>query len=125
LFFATGLFLACTSEKDDAPENVLTEKQMKSVIKDVLIAKEMYVQKQKQMDSMHINPIESVFLKHNIDSTVFYNSLKYYLKHSETFLRIYKEIEQDVKHKMDSMDKTDQRNKRKDRKKSIKDKLPF
>ena len=99
------MILSCKGDKDK-PGNLLPEKQMKSVITDILIAKEMYVQKQKKIDSSGINPLESVFRKHRIDSVVFYNSLKYYLKHPETFLTMYKEIEADIKRKMDSLDKT-------------------
>jgi len=128
IFFLMGILslfsVSCTSE-NKKPAQVLEEEQMRAVIEDLLFANELYTRKKKEIDSLEVDLSRSVFKKHGIDSTIFYESLNYYLDRPETFMEIYKKIESDIKRKLDSMDKIYQVPRPKKDKKDKKEKKSF
>ncbi len=104
-FLPVWIWLAGCSAGDEKPGYLLSEEKMKAVISDMLIANELYVQNKTEIDSLKINPVYSVLEKHGIDSTAFYGSMSYYLQHPGVFSEIYKQVEQEFKKKMDSLDR--------------------
>jgi len=119
-------FFAC-SHKEKKPEKLISQPEMTRIITDVLTAKEIYQQKKNYFDKNDLNPVTAVLKKYGIDSVRYMQSLDYYADHPDIFLRMYKQVENNIKRKRDSLDKL-MKNKRKNQKavekKKIKHKLP-
>ncbi len=107
-------FFAC-SRKEKKPEKLISQPEMIRIITDVLTAKEIYQQRKNYFDKNDLNPVTGVLKKYGIDSLRYMQSLDYYADHPDIFLRMYQQVENNIKRKRDSLDKL-MKNKRKNQK---------
>ena len=89
---------ACTS---NAPENLISEEKMESIIFDIMIlnASSSYDLK---IDNNMISD-ELIFRKHDIDSAQFYDSELYYSKNPRIQLNIYSNVKRRIQKSIDSL----------------------
>ena len=89
---------ACSSS---APENLISEKKMESIIFDIMIlnASSSYDLK---IDNNMISD-ELIFRKHNIDSVQFYESELYYSRNPRIHFNIYSNVKKKIQRSIDSL----------------------
>ena len=89
---------ACSS---NAPENLISEKKMESIIFDIMIlnASSSYDLK---IDNNMISD-ELIFRKHNIDSIQFYESELYYSQNPRVHFNIYSNVKRKIQKSIDSL----------------------
>jgi hypothetical protein len=91
-FLVLGLALACSSESEEKPANLMTKEQMVAFLIDTH-----ETEGRLQTIKIHRDSLELIFhqlekelyLKHQIDSQQFLRSYHYYLDHVEEFGEIY------------------------------------
>ena len=90
--------MGCSS---DAPENLISEEKMESIIFDIMIlnASSSYDLK---IDNNMISD-ELIFRKHDIDSAQFYDSELYYSKNPRIQLNIYSNVKRRIQRSIDSL----------------------
>ncbi len=105
LSFGLLLFLlAC--QHNDKKKNIIPPEKMTRILTDVLLAKEMYIQKKPEFDKDSIQPVESILKSYGTDSLQFQQALTYYANRPETFKKIYDQVIQNLERKLDSIDAT-------------------
>mgnify|MGYP000010922471 FL=1 len=89
---------ACSS---NAPDNLISEEKMESIIFDILIlnASSSYDLK---IDNNMISD-ELIFRKHNIDSAQFYESELYYSRNPRVHVNIYSNVKKKIQRSIDSL----------------------
>ena len=89
--------MGCSS---NAPENLISEEKMESIIFDIMIlnASSSYDLK---IDNNMISD-ELIFRKHDIDSAQFYDSELYYSKNHRIQLNIYSNVKRRIQKSIDS-----------------------
>ena len=92
------LIIGCSS---NAPENLISEEKMESIIFDIMIlnASSSYDLK---IDNNMISD-ELIFRKHDIDSAQFYDSELYYSKNPRIQLNIYSNVKKRIQKSIDSL----------------------
>ena len=92
--------MGCSS---NAPENLISEEKMESIIFDIMIlnASSSYDLK---IDNNMISD-ELIFRKHDIDSAQFYDSELYYSKNPRIQLNIYSNVKRRIQKSIDSLKK--------------------
>ena len=92
------LIIGCSS---NAPENLISEEKMESIIFDIMIlnASSSYDLK---IDNNMISD-ELIFRKHDIDSAQFYDSELYYSKNPRIQLNIYSNVKRRIQKSIDSL----------------------
>ena len=92
------LIIGCSS---NAPENLISEEKMESIIFDIMIlnASSNYDLK---IDNNMISD-ELIFRKHDIDSAQFYDSELYYSKNPRIQLNIYSNVKRRIQKSIDSL----------------------
>ena len=87
--------------KPNAPENLISEEKMESIIFDIMIlnASSSYDLK---IDNNMISD-ELIFRKHDIDSAQFYDSELYYSKNPRIHLNIYSNVKRRIQKSIDSL----------------------
>ena len=90
--------IGCSS---NAPENLISEEKMESIIFDIMIlnASSSYDLK---IDNNMISD-ELIFRKHDIDSAQFYDSELYYSKNPRIHLNIYSNVKRRIQKSIDSL----------------------
>ena len=90
--------MGCSS---NAPENLISEEKMESIIFDIMIlnASRSYDLK---IDNNMISD-ELIFRKHDIDSAQFYDSELYYSKNPRIQLNIYSNVKRRIQKSIDSL----------------------
>ena len=90
--------MVCSS---NAPENLISEEKMESIIFDIMIlnASSSYDLK---IDNNMISD-ELIFRKHDIDSAQFYDSELYYSKNPRIQLNIYSNVKRRIQKSIDSL----------------------
>ena len=90
--------MGCSS---NAPENLISEEKMESIIFDIMIlnASSSYDLK---IDNNMISD-ELIFRKHDIDSAQFYESELYYSKNPRIQLNIYSNVKRRIQKSIDSL----------------------
>ena len=90
--------MGCSS---NAPENLISEEKMESIIFDIMIlnASSSYDLK---IDNNMISD-ELIFRKHDIDSAQFYDSELYYSKNPRIHLNIYSNVKRRIQKSIDSL----------------------
>ena len=90
--------MGCSS---NAPENLISEEKMESIIFDIMIlnASSSYDLK---IDNNMISD-ELIFRKHDIDSAQFYDSELYYSKNPRIQLNIYSNVKRRIQKSIDSL----------------------
>ena len=90
--------MGCSS---NAPENLISEEKMESIIFDIMIlnASSSYDLK---IDNNMISD-EMIFRKHDIDSAQFYDSELYYSKNPRIQLNIYSNVKRRIQKSIDSL----------------------
>ena len=90
--------MGCSS---NAPENLISEEKMESIIFDIMIlnASSSYDLK---IDNNMISD-ELIFRKHDIDSAQFYDSELYYSKNPRIQLNIYSNVKRMIQKSIDSL----------------------
>ena len=90
--------IGCSS---NAPENLISEEKMESIIFDIMIlnASSSYDLK---IDNNMISD-ELIFRKHDIDSAQFYDSELYYSKNPRIQLNIYSNVKRRIQKSIDSL----------------------
>ena len=90
--------MGCSS---NAPENLISEEKMESIIFDIMIlnASSSYDLK---IDNNMISD-ELIFRKHDIDSAQFYDSELYYSKNPRIQLNIYSNVKRRIQKSVDSL----------------------
>ena len=85
----------------NAPENLISEEKMESIIFDIMIlnASSSYDLK---IDNNMISD-ELIFRKHDIDSAQFYDSELYYSKNPRIQLNIYSNVKRRIQKSIDSL----------------------
>ena len=94
------LIIGCSS---NAPENLISEEKMESIIFDIMIlnASSGYDLK---IDNNMISD-ELIFRKHDIDSAQFYDSELYYSKNPRIHFNIYSNVKRRIQKSIDSLKK--------------------
>tara|TARA_B100000886_G_scaffold152762_1_gene104019 strand:- start:152 stop:466 length:315 start_codon:yes stop_codon:yes gene_type:complete len=89
--------IGCTS---NAPENLISEEKMESIIFDIMIlnASSIY-----DLKIDNIISDELIFRKHNIDSAQFYDSELYYSRNPRIHLNIYSNVKRRIQKSIDSL----------------------
>ena len=92
------LIIGCSS---NAPENLISEEKMESIIFDIMIlnASSSYDLK---IDNNMISD-ELIFRKYDIDSAQFYNSELYYSKNPKIHFNIYTNVKKRIQKSIDSL----------------------
>ena len=92
------LIIGCSS---NAPENLISEEKMESIIFDIMIlnASSSYDLK---IDNNMISD-ELIFRKHDIDSAQFYDSELYYSKNPRVHFNIYSNVKRRIQKSIDSL----------------------
>ena len=90
--------IGCSS---NAPENLISEEKMESIIFDIMIlnASSSYDLK---IDNNMISD-ELIFRKHDIDSAQFYDSELYYSKNPRIHFNIYSNVKRRIQKSIDSL----------------------
>ena len=90
--------MGCSS---NAPENLISEEKMESIIFDIMIlnASSSYDLK---IDISMISD-ELIFIKHNIDSAQFYESELYYSQNPKIHFNIYTNVKRRIQKSIDSL----------------------
>ena len=90
--------IGCSS---NAPENLISEEKMESIIFDIMIlnASSSYDLK---IDNNMISD-ELIFRKHDIDSAQFYDSELYYSKNPKIHFNIYSNVKRRIQKSIDSL----------------------
>ena len=90
--------LACST---NAPENLISEEKMESIIFDIMIlnASSRY---DLNIDNKMISD-ELIFIKHDIDSIQFYESELYYLQNPRIHFNIYSNVKRKILKSIDSL----------------------
>ena len=90
--------MGCSS---NAPENLISEEKMESIIFDIMIlnASSSYDLK---IDNNMISD-ELIFRKHDIDSAQFYDSELYYSKNPRIHFNIYSNVKKRIQKSIDSL----------------------
>ena len=90
--------IGCSS---NAPEDLISEEKMESIIFDIMIlnASSSYDLK---IDNDMISD-ELIFIKHDIDSAQFYNSELYYSRNPKIHFNIYSNVKRRIQKSIDSI----------------------
>ena len=90
--------IGCSS---NAPEDLISEEKMESIIFDIMIlnASSSYDLK---IDNSMISD-ELIFIKHNIDSAQFYESELYYSQNPKIHFNIYTNVKRRIQKSIDSL----------------------
>ena len=92
------LILGCTS---DAPENLISEQKMESIIFDIMILNASYNYDLK-IDNNLLSD-ELIYKKYDIDSIQFYESELYYSKNPKIHFNIYSNVKKRILKSIDSL----------------------
>ena len=92
------LILGCTS---DAPENLISEEKMESIIFDIMILNSSYNYDLK-IDNNLLSD-ELIYKKYDIDSIQFYESELYYSKNHKIHFEIYSGVKKKITRSIDSL----------------------
>lgn len=92
------LILGCTS---DAPENLISEEKMESIIFDIMILNASYNYDLK-IDNNLLSD-ELIYKKYDIDSIQFYESELYYSKNPKIHFEIYSGVKKKITRSIDSL----------------------
>ncbi|WP_103327823.1 DUF4296 domain-containing protein [Bacteroidetes bacterium endosymbiont of Geopemphigus sp.] len=96
--FLTGFILVLFSCKKETPSKILARDQMKEVLVDLFICKEVALLSKAENSSREDQLIEEeVFKKHHTNKEQFEKSHKYYLKNNESYLDILIKAQNRVK----------------------------
>jgi len=90
--------IGCTT---NAPENLISEEKMESIIFDIMILNASSIYDLK-IDNNIISD-ELIFRKHNIDSVQFYDSELYYSRNPRIHLNIYSNVKRRIQKSIDSL----------------------
>ena len=85
----------------NAPENLISEEKMESIIFDIMILNASSIYDLK-IDNNIISD-ELIFRKHNIDSVQFYDSELYYSRNPRIHLNIYSNVKRRIQKSIDSL----------------------
>ncbi|MEY3678606.1 MAG: hypothetical protein RI924_747 [Bacteroidota bacterium] len=100
LFGVSILLLACN--RNEIPEGILSEKEMKAVLKDIHLT-DAYLNTIADLDSVKkvsSGYYQTVFKKHQIDLTKFEKSLKYYALYPVLLDSMYSQINAEYEKKL-------------------------
>ena len=90
------LLLACAEEKENIPQDILSEKEFVVVLKDVHLAEANFeLQKNKGLENAKnelSNLYTSIYKKHNVSEEKFKETLNFYAQNPEKLERIYTNI---------------------------------
>ena len=92
------LILGCTS---DAPENLISEEKMESIIFDIMILNASYNYDLK-IDNNLLSD-ELIYKKYDIDSIQFYESELYYSRNPKIHVNIYSNVKKRILKSIDSL----------------------
>ena len=92
------LILGCTS---DAPENLISEEKMESIIFDIMILNASYNYDLK-IDNNLLSD-ELIYKKYDIDSIQFYESELYYSRNTKIHFNIYSNVKKRILKSIDSL----------------------
>ena len=92
------LILGCTS---DAPENLISEQKMESIIFDIMILNASYNYDLK-IDNNLLSD-ELIYKKYDIDSLQFYESELYYSRNTKIHFNIYSNVKKRILKSIDSL----------------------
>ena len=95
------LFIFIIGCSSNAPEDLISEEKMESIIFDIMIlnASSSYDLK---IDNDMISD-ELIFIKHDIDSAQFYNSELYYSRNPKIHFNIYSNVKRRIQKSIDSI----------------------
>ncbi len=102
LIFIIPLFFACSevSSYEDKPEGLLTDIQMKSVLKEMILVESHLQANLPTIDlvqkSMKLNG-KAILEKHKVTELQFEQSMDYYFAHQEELSKIYETIIDELK----------------------------
>ena len=87
--------------KPNAPENLISEEKMESIIFDIMILNASSIYDLK-IDNNMISD-ELIYRKYNIDSAQFYDSELYYSRNPRIHLNIYSNVKRRIQKSIDSL----------------------
>jgi hypothetical protein len=95
LFLALSAVSSCGNKKIKAPDYVVRQDSLVSLLVDIhltdaMLNKEKKPHAEKYEEALKLYP--AVFLKHNIDRAVFDSTIKFYVKYPEQFSKIYDDV---------------------------------
>ncbi len=104
-FLATMLFfLSCKEEQKQREKAQIPPEQYKSIMRDLILAqkvKEIMVRK----DSVDMDPVAVVYEQYGIDSVKLKKATDYYSQDPSFFVELYTSIQNELKKKLDSLEK--------------------
>ena len=92
------LIIGCSS---NAPENLISEEKMESIIFDIMILNASSSYDLKIDNNMFSD--ELIFRKHDIDSAQFYDSELYYSRNPKIHFNIYSNVKRRIQKSVDSL----------------------
>ena len=87
--------MACKSQNNTPPANVLTTTEMTAVIMDLYIAEAKTMKTKAQSDTtLAVYQIykDAVYKKHKLDTATFNRSFRWYTSHTEMMDKVYQEV---------------------------------
>jgi len=94
---------SCHNKKEKPSPPELSIQEYKSIMKDLILAqkiREIMVKKDSLLD-----PVALVYKSHNIDSLKLKKATDYYSSDPQNFVKIYQSIKDELKQKLDSLEK--------------------
>ena len=95
------LFIFIIGCSSNAPEDLISEEKMESIIFDIMILNASSIYDLK-IDNDMISD-ELIFIKHDIDSAQFYNSELYYSRNPKIHFNIYSNVKRRIQKSIDSI----------------------
>ena len=91
-----SFFLACSSSQESMPEEILSQNEFASILKEVHLAEGGFeLQKtngKEDAQNALPNSYQTIFSSHNIDETIFQKTLEYYANHPSELEEIYADV---------------------------------
>tara|TARA_B100000768_G_scaffold178649_1_gene194794 strand:+ start:2780 stop:3121 length:342 start_codon:yes stop_codon:yes gene_type:complete len=105
IFFIFGLFmfLSCSSNGRNQPENIMSEDEMVNFLFDINIINSSRAFRNKSELNYYNIKDSLLFKKHKIDSLKFSNSNFYYASNPKIYLKIYSKLEAKLSQIKDSL----------------------
>ena len=100
--------LACSSPKEGIPEEILSEKELLAILKEVHLAEanfELLKTNSKELaQNTLLNNYHKIYSKYNIDKNKFQETLEYYANHPDKLEAIYSKVLEDIKKERSMLD---------------------
>ena len=95
-----SFLLACSSSQESMPEEILSQNEFASILKEVHLAEGVFeLQKTNIKEGAQnalSNSYQKIFSSHNINETIFQKTLEYYANHPSELEEIYADVIEEI-----------------------------